>query len=111
MVPGKQNGYTFIELMVVATIILIPRRDHAPCAGHGDAPARNGAAARPCARSARRSTNTRMRAALQQISPLDRKPDDEGYPPDLETLVEGVTAANDQPPASSNSSGASPSIR
>jgi len=28
--------------------------------------------------------------------PLDRKPDDEGYPPDLETLVEGVTAANDQ---------------
>ena len=30
-----------------------------------------------------------------QISPLDLKPDGMGYPPDLETLVEGVTAAND----------------
>jgi len=35
-------------------------------------------------------------AMALQISPLDLKPDGEGYPPDLEKLVEGVTAANDQ---------------
>ena len=35
-------------------------------------------------------------ADAMQISPLDLKPDGMGYPPDLETLVEGVTAANDQ---------------
>ena len=31
-----------------------------------------------------------------QVSPLDLKPDGMGYPADLDVLVEGVTAANDQ---------------
>ena len=31
-----------------------------------------------------------------QIGSLDLKPEGQGYPADLETLVEGVTAANDQ---------------
>jgi general secretion pathway protein G len=34
-------------------------------------------------------------ADLGQISPLDLKTGAEGYPPDLQTLVDGVTAAND----------------
>ena len=34
-------------------------------------------------------------ADLGQISPLEIKAGSEGYPPDLDTLVEGVPAAND----------------
>ena len=34
-------------------------------------------------------------ADLGQISPLELKAGAEGYPPDLETLVDGVPAAND----------------
>ena len=34
-------------------------------------------------------------ARLGQISPLELKVGNENYPPDLETLVEGVPAAND----------------
>jgi general secretion pathway protein G len=34
-------------------------------------------------------------ADLQQISPLEIKFGTEGYPPDLQTLVDGVPAAND----------------
>jgi len=34
-------------------------------------------------------------ADLGQISPLELKAGAEGYPPDLQTLVDGVTAAND----------------
>ena len=34
-------------------------------------------------------------ADLQQISNLELEPDDMGYPPDLETLVKGVTKAGD----------------
>ena len=34
-------------------------------------------------------------ADLGQISPLELQPGNENYPPDLQTLVDGVSAAND----------------
>ena len=48
-----------------------------------------------CARCAPRSTSTRTPPTRQQIAPLELKAGSEGYPPDLETLVDGVAAAND----------------
>jgi general secretion pathway protein G len=93
--PSAADGYTFIELIVVAAIIMILA-----------------AAAMPLARvTAQRQREVELRAALremrtaidkfkdaadnQQIASLDLKVGNEGYPPDLETLVEGVAANND----------------
>jgi general secretion pathway protein G len=88
-------GYTFVELLVVTTILLILA-----------------SAAMPLTRvtiqrtkeAELRRTLREMRTAIDKfkdavdtglISNLDVKAGSEGYPPDLETLVEGVTVAND----------------
>jgi general secretion pathway protein G len=90
-----QKGYTFVELLVVATILLILA-----------------SAAMPLTRvTVQRTKEAELRRALRemrtaidkfkdavdtgQISNLDVRAGSEGYPPDLETLVEGVTVAND----------------
>ncbi len=92
---SHRQGYTFIELLVVSTLVLILA-----------------SAAMPLARvTATRSREAELRRALremrtaidkfkdaadaQQISGLDVKPGSEGYPADLETLVEGVAVQND----------------
>jgi general secretion pathway protein G len=89
------EGYTFVELIVVAAIIMILA-----------------AAAMPLARvTAQRQREVELRAALremrtaidkykdaadnQQIASLEIKVGSEGYPADLQQLVEGVAAAND----------------
>lgn len=90
-----QGGVTFIELLVVTTILLILA-----------------SAIQPLARVAiQRQKESELRhnlreireaidsyydlAALGQIPPTELKPGNEGYPPDLEKLVDGVTIAND----------------
>jgi general secretion pathway protein G len=89
------DGYTFVELIVVAGIIMILA-----------------SVAMPLARvTAQRQREVELRAALremrtaidkykdaadnQQIASLEIKVGSEGYPPDLETLVDGIAAAND----------------
>ncbi len=89
------SGYTFIELMVVATILLILA-----------------SAAMPLARvTMQREKEVELRRALREIrTAIDKYKDavdagiiggtdvklgSEGYPPDLDTLVEGVTPMND----------------
>jgi len=91
----ETDGYTFVELIVVAAILMILA-----------------SVAMPLARvTAQRQREVELRAALreirtaidkykdaadaQQIASLDMKVGSEGYPADLETLVEGVAAAND----------------
>jgi len=92
---GKARGYTFVELLVVSTIILILASAIMPLAKV----------------TARRHRETELRRALREmrtaidkykdqadlgnISALELKPGNENYPPDLQTLVDGVTAAND----------------
>jgi len=98
LVPSPQSlqkGYTFIELLVVATILLILA-----------------SAAMPLTRvTVQRTKEAELRRVLREmrtaidkfkdavdtglISNLDVRAGSEGYPPDLETLVEGVTVAND----------------
>ncbi|HEX2445603.1 MAG TPA: type II secretion system protein [Vicinamibacterales bacterium] len=90
-----EAGYTFVELLVVTTILLILA-----------------SAAMPLTRvtiqrtkeAELRRTLREMRTAIDKfkdavdtglISNLDVKAGSEGYPPSLETLVEGVTVAND----------------
>lgn len=90
-----EGGYTFVELIVVSTIILILA-----------------SAVQPLAKVAiQRQKEVELRRALreirtaidkfkdaadtQMIAPTDLKPGSEGYPPDLETLVEGVSVVGD----------------
>jgi general secretion pathway protein G len=90
-----EQGYTFIELLIVATILLILA-----------------SAAMPLTRvTVQRTKEAELRRVLREmrtaidkykdavdaglISNLDVRAGSEGYPPDLETLVEGVTVAND----------------
>ncbi len=94
-VARESKGFTFIELLVVTTILLILA-----------------SAVMPLARvTVQREREAELHRALREmrtaidkykdavdnglISNLDVKLGSEGYPPDLETLVDGVTVAND----------------
>src|SRR5262245_33674729 len=92
----KQSGFTFIELLVVATIILILASAIMPLARVTSVRQREAELRRDLREMRTAVDKFKDAADLMQISPLDLKPDGMGYPPDLETLVEGVTAANDQ---------------
>lgn len=91
----SESGYTFIELLIVGTILLILA-----------------SAAMPLTRvTVQRTKEAEVRRVLREmrtaidkfkdavdaglISNLDVRAGSEGYPPDLETLVVGVSVAND----------------
>jgi general secretion pathway protein G len=91
----SQRGYTFVELMVVSTLILILASAVMPLA-KVTAVRQREAELRRALRDMRTAIDRFKDAAdLGQISPLELEPGNENYPPDLETLVEGVAAAND----------------
>jgi general secretion pathway protein G len=92
---SRQGGFTFVELLVVCTILLILA-----------------SAILPLARvSVQRQREEELRLALREmrtaidkfkdtadvggIAPYDVKAGNENYPADLQTLVNGVTKAND----------------
>ncbi|MCA1583737.1 MAG: type II secretion system GspH family protein [Acidobacteria bacterium] len=90
-----ERGYTFVELLVVTTIVLILASAVQPLAK---------VAMQRQKESELRRQLREMRTAIDnfhdgvlsgQIPTTELKPNNEGYPPDLETLVEGVSAAND----------------
>jgi general secretion pathway protein G len=95
---GRQQrapGYTFIELVVVTTIILVLASGIMPLARVTVQRTRE-AELRRALREMRTAIDKYKDAAdLGNISSLEIKVGSENYPPDLETLVEGVTAAND----------------
>jgi general secretion pathway protein G len=92
---GSRSGFTFIELLVVTTLLLILA-----------------SAVMPLAKvTVQRQREIELHRALREmrtaidkykdavdnglIASVDVKVGSEGYPPDLDTLVEGVTVAND----------------
>lgn len=92
----SQRGYSFVELLIVTAILFILA-----------------SAVMPLAQVAsQRQRESDLRAALRQVrTAIDRfkdavdngriaqtelQPGSEGYPPDLETLVDGVSIQNDQ---------------
>lgn len=92
---GSQRGYTFIELLVVSTIILILASAVMPLA-KVTATRQREAELRRNLREMRTALDRYKDAAdMGQISPLELRVGNEGYPPSLETLVEGVSAPND----------------
>ena len=91
----EERGYTFIELLVVSTIVLILASAIMPLA-KVTATRQREAELRRALRELRTAIDKYKDAAdTGAIGSLDIKVGSEGYPPDLETLVDGVTAAND----------------
>jgi general secretion pathway protein G len=91
----RASGYTFVELLVVATIVLILASAIMPLARVTATRQREADLHRALREIRTAIDNFKDAADLQQISPLDLKAGAENYPPDLETLVEGVSANND----------------
>ena len=91
----EQRGYTFIELLVVSTIVLILASAVMPLA-KVTATRQREAELRRALREMRIAIDKFKDAAdAQQISALEIKAGSEGYPADLDTLVEGVAVPND----------------
>jgi general secretion pathway protein G len=95
MVMAGTRGYTFVEVLVVTTILLILASAVMPLAQVTSQRAREA--------QLRRDLRD-MRTAIDKfkdmvdtgaIAATDLRPGSEGYPATLEILVEGVTAAND----------------
>ena len=92
----QSRGYTFVELLIVTTILLILASAVMPLA-RVTSQRQHEAELRRELREMRTAIDKFKDAAdLGQIGATDLKAGAENYPPDLETLVEGVSAANDQ---------------
>ena len=91
----RARGYTFIELLVVATIIMILASAIMPLARVTATRTREVELRRNLREIRTAIDKFKDAADLGQIGSLDIKVGSENYPPDLQTLVDGVTAAND----------------
>ncbi len=91
----QARGYTFVELLVVSTIILILASAIMPLAKVTARRQRESELRRALREMRTAIDKYKDQADLGNISALDLKPGNENYPPDLQTLVDGVTAAND----------------
>jgi general secretion pathway protein G len=89
------RGFTFIELVIVTGILMVLATVAMPLA-QVTAQRQREAELRRSLREMRTAID-RFKDAVDngQIATTELKPGSEGYPPDLETLVEGVPAAND----------------
>ena len=91
----RADGYSFVELLVVTTIILILASAVQPLA-RVTIQRQKESELRHALRDMRDAIDKFKDAADQGMIPsTDLKAGSEGYPPDLETLVEGVSVAND----------------
>ena len=94
-VAPESKGFTFIELLVVTTILLILASAVMPLAKVAVQREREAELHR--ALREMRTAIDKYKDAVDNglIGSVDVKVGSEGYPPDLDTLVEGVTVAND----------------
>jgi general secretion pathway protein G len=95
LVSRHSRGYTFIELLVVSTIIMILASAIMPLAKVTARRQREAELHRALREMRTAIDKFKDQADLGNISALDLKAGSENYPPDLQTLVDGVTAAND----------------
>ena len=93
--PTTPSGYTFVELLVVTSIILILASAIMPLAKVTAQRTREAELRRTLREMRTAIDNYKDAADFGKIGSADLKVGAENYPPDLETLVDGVTAAND----------------
>jgi general secretion pathway protein G len=92
----REHGYSFVELLIVTAILFILASTVMPLATVTSQRQRE---------SELRSSLRQMRTAIDKfkdavdngrIAQTELSPGSEGYPPDLQTLVDGVPIQNDQ---------------
>jgi len=94
-VRRRQRGFTFIELVVVTTILLILASTVLPLT-QVTVKRQREAELRRSLREVRTALDKFKDAVDRgEIPSTELEPGNEGYPPDLETLVEGVSVAGD----------------
>ena len=91
----RERGFTFIELLVVTTILIVLASAIMPLARVTIQRQREAELRRDLREMRTAIDKFKDAVDMGQISSLDIKTGSEGYPPDLETLVEGVSVAND----------------
>jgi general secretion pathway protein G len=91
----ESKGYTFVELLVVATIIMILASAVMPLARVTARRQREGDLRRVLREMRTAIDKYKDAADLGLIGSLDIKVGSENYPADLQVLVDGVAAAND----------------
>src|SRR6266850_4984349 len=89
------EGYTFVELIIVVTILLILASAVLPLAQVTSQRQREAELRRNLREIRTAIDKFKDGVDTGQIPTTELKPDNQGYPPDLETLVEGVARAND----------------
>jgi general secretion pathway protein G len=95
MKTNNQRGFTFLELVIVSTILMILAATVIPLAQVTSQRQRE-AELRRTLREMRTAIDKFKDSVDQGLIPTtELEPGNEGYPPDLETLVEGISAAND----------------
>lgn len=95
MALAGQRGYSFIELLIVTTILLVLASAVMPLAQVTSQRQRE-AELRRSLREMRTAIDAFKNAVdLGLIPTTELEPGNEGYPPTLEILVEGISAAND----------------
>jgi general secretion pathway protein G len=91
----NEHGFTFLELLIVTSILLILAATVMPMA-QVTAQRQREVELRRSLREMRTAIDKFKDAVDQGLIPTtELEPGSEGYPPDLETLVNGVSAAND----------------
>jgi len=95
MTDRRQRGYTFIELLVVSAIVMLLASAIMPLA-RVTATRQREVELRRALREMRTAIDRYKDAAdAQQIASLEIKVGSEGYPGDLQVLVDGVAIQND----------------
>jgi general secretion pathway protein G len=95
MIVRADRGYTFIELLVVSAIVMLLASAVMPLA-RVTATRQREADLRRALREVRTAIDRYKDAAdAQQIASLEIKVGSEGYPADLQVLVDGVAVQND----------------
>ena len=89
------RGYTFVELLVVTTIVLILASAVQPLAKVTVQRSREAELHRVLREMRIAIDKFKDAADSGQIPTTELKVNSEGYPPDLQALVDGVSAAND----------------
>jgi len=92
---GESRGYTFVELLVVASVIMVLASAIMPLAKVTARRTREAELHRTLREIRTAIDKYKDAADLGQIGSLELKVGSENYPPDLQTLVDGVNAAND----------------
>jgi general secretion pathway protein G len=93
---GKSSGYTFIELIIVSTILIVLASAIMPLTKVTMQRMREAELHRVLREMRTAIDKFKDAADLGNIGATDLKAGAENYPPDLDTLVDGVSAANDQ---------------